>query len=160
MEISKLKEIFVTLNAAAAWHNGDKWRDSDDMTKRQEWELHRDQLLSAQSKVARMISEKSAEQVEPAAKICLVTDKRYPHFAAAEIQLYGGYEPKIGDNLYLNPPVKSDVKWPDRLANISHPSGNGDRVIGFIVSENDPIMGRCGLSEPLAWFRSVTIDRV
>lgn len=26
-----------------------------------------------------------------------------PHFAAAEIQLYGGYEPKVGDRLYLAP---------------------------------------------------------
>lgn len=31
--------------------------------------------------------------------VCLVPELRLPHFASAEIQLYGGYEPKIGDAL-------------------------------------------------------------
>lgn len=41
------------------------------------------------------------------ATICLVTDKRYPYFAAAEIQLHGCYEPKIGDRLYFVPKAEA-----------------------------------------------------
>jgi hypothetical protein len=38
-------------------------------------------------------------KVEAVAMVCLVPSKRYPHFAGVEIQLYGGYEPVIGDKL-------------------------------------------------------------
>lgn len=34
------------------------------------------------------------------AMVCLVPSKRYPHFAGVEVQLYGGYEPRIGDEFY------------------------------------------------------------
>lgn len=40
-----------------------------------------------------------AEAVAVAAMVCLVPSKRYPHFAGVELQLYGGYEPVIGDLL-------------------------------------------------------------
>ncbi|SDY08313.1 hypothetical protein [Lysobacter enzymogenes] len=40
---------------------------------------------------------------QPMASVCLVTNRNLPHFAAAEIQLYGGYEPKVGDRLHLAP---------------------------------------------------------
>ena len=50
------------------------------------------------------------QEGEAVASICLVTDRRLPHFAAAEIQLYGGYEPKIGDKLYTHPSTAASTQ--------------------------------------------------
>jgi len=36
------------------------------------------------------------------ATVCLIPERRYPHFAAVEIQLHEGYEPRIGDKLYAS----------------------------------------------------------
>jgi len=51
------------------------------------------------------------------------------------------------------------VAWPSRMVNLPYPDGSHDRIVGFRVSEGDPILGSYGLSEPLAWLRSVTVDR-
>ena len=51
------------------------------------------------------------------------------------------------------------VAWPDRMVNLPCPDGGTDRILGFRIPEGDPILGKFGLSEPLAWLRSVTIDR-
>lgn len=56
---------------------------------------------------------------DAAAMVCLVTHRNLPHFAAAEIQLYGGYEPKVGDRLHLAPQgaaraPKSQADCPER----------------------------------------------
>lgn len=51
----------------------------------------------------------SGDGVEPVASVCLVTDRRLPHFAAAEVQLFNGYEPKIGDKLYTTPQPSADA---------------------------------------------------
>lgn len=52
-----------------------------------------------------------------------------------------------------------DVAWPERMVNLPCPDGTTDRIVGFRVPEGSPIMGRHGLSEPIAWLRSVTVDR-
>ena len=51
------------------------------------------------------------------------------------------------------------VKWPKRMMNLPCPDGTTDRIVGFRVEEGDPILGKFGLSEPLSWLRSVTVDR-
>ena len=51
------------------------------------------------------------------------------------------------------------VAWPERMVNLPCPDGTSDWIIGFRVPEGDPILGDFGLSEPLAWFRKVTIER-
>jgi len=52
-----------------------------------------------------------------------------------------------------------EIRWPERMVNLPDPAGSTDRIVGFRVPENDPILGEFGLSEPLAWLRSVTVDR-
>jgi hypothetical protein len=51
------------------------------------------------------------------------------------------------------------VAWPTTLA--CHPvrDGSGDRILGFRISDGDPILGEYGLSEPLDWLRRHTTDR-
>jgi hypothetical protein len=51
------------------------------------------------------------------------------------------------------------VAWPARLVNHPANDGSGDRIVGFRVSEGDPILGEYGLSEPLDWLRKNTVDR-
>ena len=51
------------------------------------------------------------------------------------------------------------VAWPNRMVNVPADDGSQDRVVGFRIPEGDPILGEYGLSEPLAWFRSVTVER-
>lgn len=52
------------------------------------------------------------------------------------------------------------VRWPERMVNLPCPDGTTDRIVGFRIPEGDPILGDYGLSEPLAWLRSVTIERL
>lgn len=56
-------------------------------------------------------------------------------------------------------PEGQAVVWPSRMVNLPCPDGSHDRIVGFRVSDGDPILGSYGLSEPLAWLRSVTVDR-
>jgi hypothetical protein len=49
--------------------------------------------------------------MKPQLSICLVPDRRLPHFAAVEVQLFEGYEPKVGDKLCL----VSEVEKRDRF---------------------------------------------
>jgi hypothetical protein len=51
------------------------------------------------------------------------------------------------------------VAWPERMVNMPAGDSSEDRIIGFLVKDNDPILGEYGLSEPLAWLRKVTVDR-
>lgn len=57
------------------------------------------------------------------------------------------------------PQQDDQIKWPDRMVNMACPDGSDDRIIGFRVSDGDPILGAYGMSEPLSWLRRVTVDR-
>ena len=54
------------------------------------------------------------------AMMCLVPSKRYPHFAGVEVQLYGGYEPRIGDEFYSAATVADLRAEVERLREANH----------------------------------------
>lgn len=56
-------------------------------------------------------------------------------------------------------PSGEAVAWPERMVNLPCPDGTTDRIVGFRVEEGSQILGKFGLSEPIAWLRSVTVDR-
>lgn len=56
-------------------------------------------------------------------------------------------------------PDGGEIKWPERLVNLPCPDGTGDRILGFRIPDGDPILGDYGLSEPIEWLRSVTVER-
>lgn len=86
------------------------------------------------------------------ASICLVTDKRYPHFAAAEIQLFNGYEPKIGDRLYLTPPAAVPVGKLRELAAKLRAGAHGGayKSVKAQVARAEAYRGAADLIEQLA----------
>lgn len=51
------------------------------------------------------------------------------------------------------------IKWPALMVNLPCPDGTTDRIVGFRVHDGSTILGKGGLYEPIAWLRSVTIDR-
>jgi hypothetical protein len=98
----------------------------------------------------------------PSASVCLVTDRRLPHFAAAEIQLFNGYEPKIGDKLYATPRAADagdlsalrelSAKWRGPFAWDGHDGEDWDRgareTLLNCADDLDAAMGAVGTTGP------------
>lgn len=68
--------------------------------------------------------------MKPQLSICLVTDRRLPHFAAVEMQLFEGYEPKVGDKLFL-------ATVPPSLREMSERATQGELKARVVTRDGD-----------------------
>ena len=99
------------------------------------------------------MSTQESETVEAMAMVCLVPSKRYPHFAGVEVQLYGGHEPRIGDEFYSAATVAELRAEVERLRTDAYKF----RRLARLLDGFDFRLGRNVLMPPATYLDSVEI---